>query len=52
VPSLKERIAGCVFAGRCPRVTELCRQVAPALEPKAPAHFVACHYAESEAVAA
>jgi len=52
VPSLKQRISGCVFAGRCPRVTELCRQVAPALEPKAPGHFVACHYAATEAVAA
>jgi peptide/nickel transport system ATP-binding protein len=52
VPSLKTRITGCVFAGRCPRVTELCRQVAPALEPKAPGHFVACHYAAAEAVAA
>jgi peptide/nickel transport system ATP-binding protein len=45
-------IPGSVFAGRCPRVTELCRQVAPALEPKAPGHFVACHYAATEAVAA
>jgi peptide/nickel transport system ATP-binding protein len=52
VPSLKQRISGCVFAGRCPRVTELCRQVAPALEPKAPGHFAACHYAATEAVAA
>jgi peptide/nickel transport system ATP-binding protein len=52
VPSLKTRIAGCVFASRCPRVTELCRQVAPALEVKAPGHLVACHYAATEAVAA
>jgi peptide/nickel transport system ATP-binding protein len=52
VPSLKARIAGCAFAGRCPRVTELCRQVAPALEAKAPGHLVACHYAATEAVAA
>jgi peptide/nickel transport system ATP-binding protein len=52
VPSLKERITGCVFAGRCPRVNELCRQVAPALEAKAPGHFVACHYGVPEAVAA
>jgi peptide/nickel transport system ATP-binding protein len=52
VPSLKRRILGCVFAGRCPRVTELCRQVAPALEPKAPGHLVACHHAAAEAVAA
>jgi peptide/nickel transport system ATP-binding protein len=52
VPSLKQRIAGCVFAGRCPRATELCRQFAPALEPKAPGHLAACHYALREAVAA
>jgi peptide/nickel transport system ATP-binding protein len=52
VPSLKARITGCVFAGRCPRVTELCRQVAPALEAKATGHLVACHYVATEAVAA
>jgi peptide/nickel transport system ATP-binding protein len=52
VPSLKQRIVGCVFAGRCPRVTELCRQVAPALELKAPGHLAACHYAAADAVAA
>ncbi|MGY4802383.1 ABC transporter ATP-binding protein [Teichococcus aerofrigidensis] len=52
VPSLKEKIQGCVFAGRCPKVTELCREVAPALEEKAPRHVAACHYAEKEAVAA
>jgi peptide/nickel transport system ATP-binding protein len=52
VPNLKARITGCVFAGRCPRVNELCRQVAPALEAKAPGHLVACHYAATEAVAA
>jgi peptide/nickel transport system ATP-binding protein len=52
VPSLKQRIVGCVFAGRCPRVTELCRQVAPALELKAPGHLAACHYAAADMVAA
>jgi peptide/nickel transport system ATP-binding protein len=52
VPSLKERIPGCVFAGRCPIATELCREVAPALEAKAPSHVAACHYAAREAVAA
>ena len=29
------------FAGRCAYATELCRQVAPALEPKAPSHLAA-----------
>ena len=47
VPSLRQRIVGCPFAGRCPKVTEHCRQVAPIVEPKAPAHLVACHYAEA-----
>ncbi|WP_376091403.1 ABC transporter ATP-binding protein [Roseomonas sp. CCTCC AB2023176] len=52
VPSLKRRIDGCVFATRCPYVTDLCRKVAPALEAKAPGHVAACHYAVKEAVAA
>jgi peptide/nickel transport system ATP-binding protein len=46
VPSLRKPIIGCAFAGRCPMVTDLCRQVAPAIEAKAPGHLVACHYAE------
>jgi len=45
VPSLKEPIIGCAFAGRCPMVTEVCRRIAPAIALKAPDHLVACHYA-------
>jgi peptide/nickel transport system ATP-binding protein len=52
VPSLKQRIQGCVFAGRCPIMTELCRVVAPALEAKAAGHAVACHHAAKTAAAA
>jgi peptide/nickel transport system ATP-binding protein len=52
VPSLKNRIIGCVFASRCPLATDLCRQVAPPLELKAPAHIAACHYAQREEIAA
>ncbi|PHK96668.1 peptide ABC transporter ATP-binding protein [Pseudoroseomonas rhizosphaerae] len=52
VPSLKQKIQGCVFASRCPHATELCREVPPALEEKAPRHVAACHYAVKEAVAA
>ena len=51
VPSLRQPIVGCPFAGRCPMVTDLCRRVAPAIEAKAPAHLVACHYAEARAAA-
>jgi peptide/nickel transport system ATP-binding protein len=52
VPSLKERIAGCVFASRCAFARELCRRVAPVLEEKAPGHFAACHFAAKVTVAA
>ncbi|HYZ23305.1 MAG TPA: ABC transporter ATP-binding protein [Rhodopila sp.] len=45
VPSLRKPIVGCAFAGRCPMATDLCRRVAPAIEPKAPGHSAACHYA-------
>jgi peptide/nickel transport system ATP-binding protein len=49
VPSVKQRINGCAFASRCALATELCRQVSPALEKKAPIHQAACHYAPTEA---
>jgi peptide/nickel transport system ATP-binding protein len=52
VPSLKQRIAGCVFASRCALATDICRQVAPDLEVKAPSHRAACHFAPKEASAA
>jgi peptide/nickel transport system ATP-binding protein len=52
VPSLKQRIVGCVFAGRCPHTTDLCRAVAPGLEEKSPGHIAACHYALRETAAA
>jgi peptide/nickel transport system ATP-binding protein len=52
VPSLTQRVQGCVFAGRCATATELCRKVAPTLEAKAPGHLAACHYASKQAVAA
>jgi peptide/nickel transport system ATP-binding protein len=45
VPSLKRRVDGCVFAGRCPRATDVCRKAAPALQEKAARHWVACHHA-------
>jgi peptide/nickel transport system ATP-binding protein len=46
VPSLRQRIQGCPFATRCLSATDLCREVAPAVEEKRPGHRVACHYAE------
>jgi len=52
VPSLSKPIVGCAFASRCPHVTDVCRQMAPAIEEKAPNHLVACHYAPRVAAAA
>ena len=52
VPDLRQRIEGCVFAGRCPLATDLCRQFAPGLEEKGPRHLAACHYAAKEQAAA
>jgi peptide/nickel transport system ATP-binding protein len=52
VPSLKQRISGCVFASRCGFARDICRYIAPPLEQKAAGHFAACHFAPSELVAA
>ncbi|WP_425406619.1 ABC transporter ATP-binding protein [Hwanghaeella sp.] len=51
VPDLSQPIEGCVFAARCPRAEQVCRQVDPALEAKAPRHLAACHFAPKDAVA-
>jgi peptide/nickel transport system ATP-binding protein len=52
VPGMKNRIKGCVFAGRCASVTDLCRTVAPGLEAKTSGHYAACHYALKQVVSA
>ena len=51
VPSLRQKLVGCAFAGRCELATDICRSVAPAIEEKAPGHLVACHYAERQVAA-
>ncbi len=45
VPSLRKRLVGCAFAGRCSAVQDVCHSIAPAVEAKRPGHFVACHFA-------
>jgi peptide/nickel transport system ATP-binding protein len=42
VPSLKEDIAGCIFAPRCPHATARCLEAYPPLEEKGSSHWVAC----------
>ena len=46
VPSLKDEIAGCVFAPRCAHATLRCHGEYPPLEQKAPGHWVACWEAD------
>jgi peptide/nickel transport system ATP-binding protein len=52
VPSLKQEIAGCIFAPRCAYATERCRSEYPPLEQKPPGHYVACWEADRIAAAA
>ena len=47
VPSLREPIVGCAFAGRCPFVMDVCRTTSPAIEEKVEGHWAACHLAPS-----
>lgn len=44
VPSLKQKIQGCVFSSRCSRSQALCEEHAPALRAIRDEHKVACHF--------
>jgi len=44
VPDLREQWQGCSFAGRCPRVQDLCWREAPAVRQVEPGHHSACHF--------
>jgi peptide/nickel transport system ATP-binding protein len=46
VPSLREDIAGCIFAPRCAFATDQCRSAYPPLSDKGGAHTVACWEAD------
>jgi peptide/nickel transport system ATP-binding protein len=52
VPSLREPIAGCIFASRCAHATAHCGMAYPPLEEKAAGHWVACWEADRLAGAA
>ncbi|HWE20964.1 MAG TPA: ABC transporter ATP-binding protein [Hyphomicrobiaceae bacterium] len=52
VPSLREPIAGCIFASRCAHATAHCRAAYPPLEQKGAGHWVACWEADKLAGAA
>ena len=46
IPNPANPPAGCRFHTRCPYVADICRTQPPAWQEVAPAHFVACHFAE------
>jgi oligopeptide/dipeptide ABC transporter ATP-binding protein len=43
VVNLINRPPGCIFRNRCPIAEHICAKVEPALEPKRPEHWAACH---------
>ncbi|OCR21515.1 peptide ABC transporter ATP-binding protein [Pseudomonas syringae] len=43
-PDLANLPAGCAFAPRCPRASDVCRSVVPAIEDIIPDHSVSCHH--------
>jgi oligopeptide/dipeptide ABC transporter ATP-binding protein len=36
--------SGCLFSGRCPHQSQVCRAVRPSLDAREPEHVVACHH--------
>jgi oligopeptide/dipeptide ABC transporter ATP-binding protein len=47
VPSPIDPPTGCRFAGRCPRATDVCRQIEPQLTEYAGGHAAACHHPQN-----
>ncbi len=47
LPSVLTPPPGCVFASRCPKAADLCRQERPELRPVAEGRTAACHFIET-----
>jgi peptide/nickel transport system ATP-binding protein len=50
LPSPVNPPSGCVFHTRCWKAQEICKEIVPPLELKAPGHEVACHFPEQKKV--
>ena len=46
LPDLSERVKGCIFAPRCPKVQDICNQERPEYREVKEGHMAACHFAE------
>lgn len=46
VPSLREKVLGCIFADRCPDVQALCRSTDPPVMTVSTGHQVTCHFGD------
>jgi oligopeptide/dipeptide ABC transporter ATP-binding protein len=44
IPSPLDLPPGCSMHRRCPRASDICKQVTPALRPMAAGHIAACHH--------
>lgn len=49
-PDLANLPDGCAFAPRCPRASDICRSVVPAIEDVIPDHSVSCHHWDQASV--
>lgn len=46
LPDLSKRVAGCIFAPRCPKAQDICKSSRPQCKEIKPGHSVYCHFSE------
>lgn len=48
LPDLSSPLTGCIFAPRCVRASDICREIIPEIKEYEQGHFAACHFAGGE----